>query len=233
MDAESWVFSSFVDYYDARTNAVARHADALSSYTPDDAQDAVEIVSRVVTQYARDLSEEHLVGATVSMVDDLYKTMSWINPWSHHTAAYVQAVFGSFLSVAAERGKHVRYIVENSFPDGLQRAVSLFPMAFQAAGIVYVCPHQVAAVLAQKSGIALSDNPNVAELAPLIFEARVVAFRAASTVAERGRHLAYLEADFEEGALDDVRSLPAPPGTITILREEAPVAGSRVVVMTA
>jgi hypothetical protein len=232
VDGESWVFSSFVDYYDARTNAVARHSEVLSSYAPDDARDALDIVSRVVTQYARDLTEDQLVGATVSIVDDLYKTMSWINQWSHHTAAYVQAVFGSFLSVAAERGKRVLYIVENTFPEGFQRVVSLFPTAFQAAGIAFVCPHQVAAFMARSSGIALSDHPNVAELAPLIAEARVVALQAASTVVERGSHLAYLEADFEDGSLDDVRALPAPPGTITILREEAPMAGSRVVVMT-
>ncbi len=232
MDAGSWVFSSFVDYYDARTDAVGRHAEQLRSSTPEDARDALDTVSRVVTGYARDLTDDQLVGCTVSMVDDLYKTASWIDMWSRETTAYVHAVFGNFLSVAGERGKQVRYIVDNSFDEGSQRALTAYPAAFQAAGVVYVCPHQIAFTLAQKSGLSVGENPGPADLASLLAEARNVASRAASAVVERGRHLAYLEADFEPGSMDHVRSLPTQPGTITILREEAPTAGSRVMVLT-
>lgn len=61
-----------------------------------------------------------------------------------------------------------------------------------------------------------------------IDEARDLADRLLSQCAETGRHYLFLEADYQEGALDLALQGSGGHGVLTIFRNDAPVPGSTV-----
>jgi hypothetical protein len=123
----------------------------------------------------------------------------------------------------------IRYIVENAYPDSLDRPLIFYPGIFRHMGFVYVCPHELAWRIAEHDGrLTEGQAPTIGNLAGAIDEGRSLARAAAERAAAEARHLAYFEIDWQPGSLDLIDALPETPGTIQIFRNAPPTAGTTV-----
>lgn len=218
-----WLFPAFPSYYDVNTSAVQRHAETLGRLSGRDRGRALEQISEAVMLHAQKWDDKQLAGAAISMADDLYKYGCTAESWDGVTADYVAAVWGSIMRYVAERGFQVRYVVDNTWPDGLQRPLQLFPLLFPAAGLIYLCPQAFATETQKAEGDDAVEN-----LASYIVEGRMMAKLTVQLADSRGSHFLYLEADFAPGSLDTVLGLPSRAGTISIFRTEPGIPHSRI-----
>lgn len=218
---------TLIAYYDARTPAVEQTATKLQALDRGEAEVVLAHVAEHVRDLAHALPADRFDMIAASVVDDLYKTISNADTWSEEADLYVGAVFGSFLGVAAERGRRLQYVIDNVYED-LTRPLHIFPYVFSAAGLVFACPQHVAAHLAKKDGGSVGETPAVESLSPWIAEGRHLAQAVVSEAAATGRHFVYLDANIEEGGLETVLELSAAPGVVSVFRNEAPTDGSSV-----
>ena len=222
-----WKLASLVDYYDFDDEALVKRSSQLALLDEPEQSIALSCVAETITAMAAGFDDDLLPGVAVSMFDDLYKSAIWIVEWGPVQSDYVRAVWGTYFRTLTERGFTMRYVIENTFPDGpdgLERPLSLLPEMFGSSGIAYVCPHQLALSLPE----AANAEHSVDGLRQFIGESRQLANALVERLVTSGTHLAYLELDWEEGCLDVVTSLRAAPGTILVFRNEEPVAGSSV-----
>jgi hypothetical protein len=232
-DLSDWTFAGLVQYYDARSDVVRESARRFSALDAAAKDRVLAHIAATVRAYTERLHAEgyDIARTAVSVVDDLYKTVGNAQAWSPEATFYLQAVFGTFLDAASGWGFRVRYVVDNTFPDGLDRPLIFYPDGFARVGFVYVCPRVLAWDLAKHDG-ALTDGqtPTLDDLAYWAREGRELAWDAARQVVAAGRHLAYFEIDGEPGSFDPINALPTPPGTVEILRDAAPLPGTEVAV---
>ena len=219
-----WRHPNITDYYDVNTSAVQRNAARLGKLDGTGLQDAIQGIRAGVLAHLQTYDNELLSKVAVSFVDDLYKFGCTATAWDEPSSRYVNAVWGTLFPYLTERGIQVRYVVDNTWPDGLQRPLQFFPELYSLAGVTYICPHAIAVELPEAQGAEQS----VGGLSGLALEARLVAAQLVTAAGERRMHFTYLEADFVEGALDVVRGLPMSPGTIEIFRTEPGLPGTSI-----
>jgi hypothetical protein len=227
---ENWDFR-LVDYWNQTTSAINRNTLRLSKLSEPARTAACEQIRDAVRMCVRDLADEQLLRAVVSMVDDLYKYVNEDVLMSAALFEYLDAFGRTLTQAVRERGYVIRYVVENQFSgvDFLMLGpFDVFPRVFNAAGFVYICPQQLGLQLMQHDGIMASKYPRA--IAEYILEARHVSDRLVTTCRDEGRHYVFLEADYQEGALDIALRGRGAPGVLSIFRNEAPVAGSEVFV---
>ena len=224
--AAQWRFPGLLDYFDDRQSRLIELSKRLSALPDADRAVALDIVRSEVARLTNELTDEILPQVSVSAIEDLYKSGSVLTQWDLSTHQYVQAMWGTFFTVFAERGYLMHYVVENTFPEHLDRPLILYPYLFGAAGFVYLCPHQLAAMLPEAAGL----ERTIDSLRPLVAEARYLAIKAATSPKAKNRHLIYLEIDFEPRCLDGVLKLGTRPGVIQVIRDQAPVPGSKVAI---
>jgi hypothetical protein len=173
-----------------------------------------------VAEHVRVLPDELLASAMVAVADDLYRSANVVDKWDADVEDYLRSTAGTFWRAVGERGLMLRYLVDNSF-ESLERPAELFPIWFQACGIVYVCPQAVAAELRAHDG---ADEVGLAEYAD---EARHVVERVIARCQGERRHLLLLDLDGDEGAFEPLladRDLDV----VSVFRVEAPEAGTKV-----
>lgn len=221
----TWIFDSFADYYDADSPAVQRNIARLADLEGEAFDQATYSIGAGVFRHASSLADDVLPKAGATFADHLYRFGCNTETWDDAAEAYVRAVWGTFFTYLSERGFRIRYVVENTWPDGLERPLELFPSLYRAAGIVYLCPHVVALDLPEGQ-----EAPRTLQgLRPMIAASRLVAATVAEAVNETGRgHICFLEADFDEGSLDAVRGMTPEPGTIEIFRNQPPLPGTKI-----
>jgi hypothetical protein len=221
-----WRLSSLVDYYDFNQDCPSQNCLRLAALNEQDRAIALSTVEQTVAGFSAAFDDGLLPQVASSVVDDLYKYGS-TSVWGPLQWDYIRAVWGTFFSELRSRGFNLRYVVENTFPDPLQRPIELFPNLFGAAGLIYICPHELALKLPE----GVHVEPSLANLRFLVAEARDIAGRLAKECVEQGKHFAYLELDYDEGSLATVNGLAASPGSIQIFRNLAPTAGSTIQVV--
>ena len=220
-----WQFPSLVDYYNFDQEVLIEQPARLAALDDEGRAVALSTVQRAVAGQAGALDDEALPMTAVSVIDDLYKAGNIAVTWGQANRDYVGAVWGTFFAVLTDRGFALRYVVENTFPEPLDRPLVFFPDLFGAAGVLYLCPHEVATRLPE----AGTAEHTLGGLRFLVEEARDMACGIVEEVAvARHGHLAYLEIDFDEGCLDRILGLPRAPGTISVFRNEAALPGSNV-----
>lgn len=227
----TWELDSVVDYYDANTDVVAVSGARLEALSEADRSAALATVSARVRELvnAMGLDRDQFVGLIVSVVDDFYKTVAGATAWDRSGSQYCSAVFATLLDLATERGLQVRYVVENTFPDFLDRPLQFYPQVFGEIGMAYVCPQIYAWKLAQADGrIAPGEDPQIERFVQVMDESRMLARRVLRELLERRQHLAYFEIDWTEGSLDAVLKIDESPGTVLMFRNAPPVAGSTI-----
>lgn len=223
-----WDFH-LVEYWDQTTGAINRNVLQLIRLSETERMAACSRIQEAVHKRLAVLTDSLLLQAAVSMVDDLYKFVSDEVLMDRVLFAYLDAFARTFTETVRERGYVIHYVVENSFSgvDFLMRGpFDLFPKVFNAAGLVYVCPHQLALRLMQADGVAAPNYSSA--IAGYIDEARALADRLLNQCAETGRHYLFLEVEYQEGTLDLALQGSDVRGVLTIFRNDAPVPGSTV-----
>jgi hypothetical protein len=218
-----------VDYWDQMTGSINRGAIRLSKLSGPERVAACGRIRDAVGRRAQSLADINLLKAAVSMVDDLYKYVNDEVLMDQALFDYIDAFGRTLANTVRKRGYVIRYVVENQFLslDFLMLGpFDLFPKVFNAAGLVYICPQQLGLQLMQADGIAATDYETA--IPRYITEARHVCNRLASDCQDDNRHYVFLEADYEEGALDVALRGGGDPGVLSVFRDDAPVPGSMV-----
>ena len=218
-----------VGYWDQQAHAINGGTLRLIELGAPERTAACGEIRRAVLEGVRALDDERLLKAAVTMVDDLYKYVNDAVLMDAALFEYLDAFGRTFTAAVRERGYVIRYVVDNTF-SGIDHLTvgpfDLFPRVFNAAGFVYVCPQQLALRLMEGDGIAASAYE---EAVPrYIAEARMLADRLATQCLAEGRHFVFLEADYEDGALDAALAGDKAPGVLTVFRNEAPLPGTSV-----
>jgi hypothetical protein len=228
---DDWDFR-LVEYWDQRTSAINRNALRLSKLGEQERTLACGQIRDAVRRRVQCLTDRQLLQAAVSMVDDLYKYVNKEVLMAAPLFAYLDAFGHTLTRAVRKRGYVIRYVVENQF-SGLDFLLlgpfDLFPRVFDAAGFVYVCPQELGLRLMQHDGIAPSKYLQAID--QYAAEARHIGNRIVTKCQDEGRHYVFLEADYQEGALDIALRGGGAPGVLRILRDDAPVAGSEVFVV--
>lgn len=227
-DAGSWMLPHVYDYWDHRTNAVAAMAKRLDGMRAPARKKAYAAISDAVSRQIVALSDEQLTTAAFIFAEDLYKTAAQLTHWEPEFVAYLQASGTTFNQRIKERGYTIRYVIDNTYEAtdiGLKGPTDVFAEWFQAAGFKYVCPQQAAMLMMGADKRPSGDFPTL--LPSYIEEGRGVALDVLQMCWQHGESYCYLDTDSTEAsitaALGDLKS----PGAITILRNDAPVPGSR------
>lgn len=221
-----------VDYWDQTTGAINKGARRLGEFGESERVAPCGQIREAVRQRCTALADRQLLQAAVSMVDDLYKCVNDEVLMGQALFDYLDAFGRTFTTAVRERGYVIRYVVENQFSgvDFLMLGpFDVFPRVFNAAGFVYVCPQQIALELMQADGVEASEYERA--ITRYITEARVVGNRVVNECHAAGLHYVFLEADYEEGALDIALRGGGAPGVLSVFRDDAPVPGSEVSVV--
>jgi hypothetical protein len=227
---DTWDLPLF-SYWDQTKRAINRHALRLEKLSEIERRVAYSQIRTAMRIQVRDLEDEKLLQAAVSMVDDLYKYVNDEVMLAQVLFEYLEAFGSTLTEVVLDRGYVIRYVVENQFSGVdflLIGPFDVFPRVFNAAGFVYVCPQHQSLKLMERDGIDASEYAQA--VAEYITEARHVCDRVVTKCHDEGQHFIFLEADYQEGALDIAMRGRKAPGVLHIFRDEAPVPGSRVFV---
>lgn len=216
------------NYWDTAQDAIPRFAAELSALSPTAAKETTTATRAAVTEHLRVLPDKLLLLAAVAVANDLYRAASTIAFWNTSVADYLGCSAATFFGLLSQRGYRLHYVIDNSFED-LQRPTQLFPLWFQACGIVYICPQLLALDLMRSDGVAVADDS--VSLAHHIAEARHLGDRIVQKCREEARHYVYLETDFQDGSLDTALQGRGEAGVLSLFRNEAPVLGSKVAVV--
>jgi len=222
---DDWVHPTLVPYFDVNEDVIERSALALSKLNVTDKATALDAVAKTVRRTVANLQDTAVAKTAVTIVDHLYRMMGLIHELRPETSEYIKAAHGTYFDELAKRGYCMRYVVENYIDGTLDRATTVFWLAFSAAGFVYACPEYIANELAVELGIwPRGQQIQASDLAPLRDKAHEFANEVAAKATAARRHLFYFLADYEEGDLDTVmHKLPTPEGTIVVFRNEAPL----------
>ena len=213
------------DYWDQQVNAIERMSAAVLELAPPERAVAVEQIQASIARHVAVFDDDLLLRAAVPVADDLYKAACWIGHWDEGVAAYLGASSATFWSLLAERGFTLQYLVDNVF-ETLERPLNLFPVWYEAAGLVYISPQAIARELMQ--GDAGPEAPFDLLLPRYNREARHVAAMLIDRCHDEQRSFALVDADFEEETFRSAFALAGKPGMLTIFRNEAADAGTNV-----
>ena len=224
-----WDSNSLVHFYDANTSIVEQSAAQLSKMGDKEVDVALNYIREKVRILSLAVPDNIIEGIAISVNNDLYKILACAGTWSQEKTWYIQSVFGVFNQVLRERGKVIRYLVDNCYPEHLERPLDFYKEIIPCADLVYVCPHEVAFQLAKHDGF-FSDGrvPMLDELSRWIDEARMVARRIIGKAIESSRNLLYLDIDYCEYDLNYVIDSSKKTGAIIVFRNESPATSSKV-----
>ena len=226
---DAWNFPHVFNFWDQQAGAINANARRLDALGAPEREAACRRIREAVGAHAQALDDEWLLKMALTLTDDLYKYVNDEILLCPGLFDYLGAFGRAFLGAVRARGYAVHSVVDNQFSgvDFLRLGpFDLFPRVFGAAGFVYVCPQHAAWQLMQADGLAADAYP--ANIARYQTEARMLADRLAGECQAEGRHYLFLEADFEEGALDAALRSRGAPGVLSVFRNEAPAADSRV-----
>jgi hypothetical protein len=211
---ETWAPAHLTDFWDERVGAIDAAARRLGNLTPEECGAAIEQVVRSVAERMSALDDEILTKASVAIVDDLYKAACASDRWDGFLGAYLRASAGTFSDLLRERGITVQYLVDNTWDD-MMRPFELFPLWFGASRLTYICPQKLEAESEQEIDI---DT------------ARAVANELVRVAQEERRNFVHVETDYAPGAFTVAGELRGEPGVVTVFRNDAPEAGTEVMV---
>jgi hypothetical protein len=224
-----WKLQRVFEYWDQSANAIAQYSLELSQLGEPARATASGRIRESVSGHAQALSDDHLLKMAVSLIDDLYQFLNTDVVVRAAFFDYLEAMGRTFTSVLRDRGYVIRYVIENQFADPeivMMGPLRLFPAAFHAVGCVYVCPQLFAWKMMQHDGLAESDYPS--RIAHYIADGRAVASQLARDCRAGNRHYIFLEADYEDGALEAALEGAGEAGALRLFRNDAPVARSQI-----
>jgi hypothetical protein len=221
---QDWMLPRITDYWDQQVDAIERLSRGLEGVPDTELSARLEPISAAVKRHASMLSDEQLRLAAMIMVEDLYKSFARTSRIDTPLLAYLHASSRTLLEAVATHGYVVEYFIDNTW-ERLDGPVIGFPELFRSAGLMYLCPQELAACQFEK-GTPAEQWP--ALISKYIADGRAVADDLAELCHKDGRHFVYLDIDATEfpAARKHIRE----QGVIHVFRSEAPTPGSRCVV---
>lgn len=217
--AAEWRFPQLTDYFDDDAGVPVVQGERLSTLNAEERSIALTAAEMRVEVLVAELDSRALARLSIDAVERLYRAGASLSLWSPDISAYVRATWAVLFGELAKRGFRIHYVIEHLHPERIGRPLELYPDLFAAAGFDYVCPHTFANLLPDAHEADVTPEG----LAPFLAEGRLLALEQARSVAEAGRHLAYLELAPEPGAVDSVNALvEATAGTIGVHRVGIP-----------
>jgi hypothetical protein len=207
------------DYFDGA--AVSKAAADLEALASSSRARTLRGFEAAVGEHVRVLDDGLLPAAMVAIADDLYRSANSIDRWNADIERYLASTASVFWRLVSERGLVMRYVVDNSF-ESLERPAELFPVWFQACGIVYACPQVVAGELRDR------DGAQEVGLAEYMAEARHVVEQVVLRCQAERRSYVLLDLDGDERTFALALADRDRPGVLTVMRAEAPEPGSAV-----
>lgn len=216
-------------YWDQREDAVYRRSRELARHGPSERDLELSAIRAAVVLHTADLSDEHLAALASIMVDELYKAANReIVVVDDALFQFLEASAAVFTGELVERGFTLHFLVDNSFQEwsgGILRPFELFPKWFQTAGLTYICPQYIALRMMEEKGIDRSRYLD--SLAEYDVAARYLASRFVGRCHEEKEHYIFLDTRWNEEAFDQSMTVRNEPGTITVIRTDPPVVGSK------
>jgi hypothetical protein len=219
---------SLVKYWDQLKKAIFNNTKQLDKLSESKQKKAYDQIREAVNSQVQAYTDEQLLMAAVSLVDDLYKFLNDEVFVATTLFEYLEAFGRTFTDALRERGYVINYIVDNQFTRNdvlFQGAFDLFKKVFNAAGLVYICPQLIGMQLMQADGI---NDDFLTSMPRYINEARYLSDKLVTECHEEGLHYVFLETNFEDGVLDAAVKDMNKPGVLGIFRNEAPIAGSKI-----
>jgi len=232
-----WMLPKLTDYWDQqagtdfRSGAVFRTSRRLERLSARELDENLLDLEAAVVRHVRALDDTQLLTAATCVMDDLYKAVAKPVVWDDCVGHYLDTTGSAFFREVALRGYEANYAIHNYFastPLGMKGPAEFFRFWFNTAGLLYICPQQIALLLMGNDGLALEDFN--AAIPRYIDEARLVAQRGLAEAHERRRHYVYLDADGTDESFSLPLSRAGQAGILLMFRTEAPTKGGKVAV---
>jgi hypothetical protein len=218
-----WMLPNITDYWDERVEAIERLSRVIAEAPEAERAAQLASITAAVGRHADALPEADLVKYAVPIVEDLYKAASKRSYLDEPLLQYLAAIGSPYFQALTARGYMVHYFIDNTY-ERLDGPALAFPLWFDAAGLFYICPQEIACTGFEK------DKPREqwqALVTRYIADGRVAAEQLANRCHAAGRHFVYLDIDATDFAMALKPS--GQPGVIHVFRNEAPIPGSRCV----
>lgn len=223
-----WDFPTLALVWDYKSRAIIAGADRLEALSATDRARSRTALSERIAALTRGLDDSWLVATAFFMIEDLYKSYFCQFRWSDGVHEYIAATAGVFMHELAQRGFVLHYVVDNTQSEAnLSEMFAYLPAVFQAAGLLVTGPQLMALDLMEK----LDHRPRDVDAIPLYREeGHYVANQLIARCHHERRSSVYLNVDLDDDnpafSLDVALSQANTPGTIVVLRNQAPVAGT-------
>jgi hypothetical protein len=221
-----WASPRIADYWDPWGGAIDAAGLRLSTLGSDEVQAATAQIADAMGSHVDFFDDGALLDAALVVADDLYKSACAIDRWDDSLETYLAASAGTFFRLLGERGFTVQYLVDNQWAD-LARPQTLFPHWYRAAGLTYVCPQAIMAMLPEYKLIGEADGYEAATGA-VINEARDVADKIVRGCQERNEHFIQLDCDWVEQSFALAEQRRGDSSVLTVLRNLSPERDTRV-----
>ena len=225
----NWGFPQIFDYWDWRKDAIYIHAKEIETYDEDKKADVYATIQFNIESHFEKFSEKQTAMHALSMVEDLYKTLNKsIIYLSDSVLQYLQNSAGTFCELLTKKGCVIHYIIDNTFEPtekGMAYPLKLYKQWFYAAGLLYICPQQIAFDIMEKD----DNQEKYFELLPqYIADARLIANMLIDRCHQEKRHYVLLDTDSIPESFQKSLDAKEEPYVVTIFRNDPPIQGSQV-----
>lgn len=226
---EAWYLPKITDYWDWSADSVEKYSLEIMVAAPEIQPLILDAIRVAITEHVKVLPEGTLLDVLWIAADDLYRSGNRAKVSGSIFEQYIEASAGTLFALAAQRKCILHYLVDNRFEQtsaGMERPLGVYSSWFRAAGLVYICPQLIARDSMSHDG---RDSGSYFEILPqYIDEAKLLANRVLGKCHAGLRHYIFLNADDSPEPFNfaDSLGLAGFPGIITVVRTEAPVAGS-------
>lgn len=229
-DSTGWDFRTLALLWDWKSRAIITGADRLESLSDADRARSVTALSERVRVLTADLDDSLLVATACVMVEDLYKSCFNEFRWSPGVPDYLAATAGVLVQELEQRGLVLHYVIDNVRSAGdLGPALAMVSAPFQAAGMWVTGPQLMALELMESAD---QRSREVTAIPSYRDEGHYLADRLIERCHRERRSSVYLNLDLDDDtpglALDVAQSPANTPGTIVVVRNQSPSAGSTV-----
>jgi hypothetical protein len=220
---QDWMLPHITSYWDDRVDAIERLSRVIDAAPEAERPAQLASITAAVGRHVQGLSDPDIVKFTVPIVEDLYKAASKRTYLDLPLLQYLAASCRPFFRALTARGYVVHYFIDNTY-ERLDGPAIGFPRWFDAIGLPYICPQEIACHDFEKDKPA-EEWP--ALVTRYIGDGRATAGELVNRCHATGRHFVYLDIDASGNAFEFAFKLSKDPGVIFVFRQEAPVPGSR------
>jgi hypothetical protein len=220
---QHWMLPHITSYWDDRVDAIERLSRVIAATSGAERIAQLASISTAIERHTQELSDPDIVKFSVPIVEDLYKAISKRRYLDDPLLQYLAASCRPFFRALTARGYMVHYFIDNTW-DRLDGPAIGFPRWFDAIGLPYICPQEIACHDFEK-GKPVEEWP--ALVIKHIREGRTAARDSVNRNHAAGRHFVYLDVDASGNDFEFAFELCEDPGVIFVFRQESPTPGSR------